>query len=68
MATTAKLANLLAKFSAYTVVLVGLPLIVFSGVEFIVAEFQREAAFGACLESKALDEKVTLIKMKLCYR
>ena len=68
MRTTEKLANVLAKFSVYAVVLVGLPLIVFSGAMFVISELQREISYGTCLESKALDEKVTLVQMRVCRR
>lgn len=66
MATTEKLANLLAKFSAYTVVLVGLPLIVFSGVEFMISEIEEMNRYGLCMQAQTLDSKVTEMSLKVC--
>lgn len=66
MATTAKLANLLAKLSGYTVVLVGLPLIVFSGAEFMISEIEEMNRYGLCMQAQTLDGKVTGMSLKVC--
>jgi hypothetical protein len=60
--------NLFAKAAACVAVFVGLPLVINSGVMFVISELQREISYGACLESKALDEKVTLVQMRVCRR
>lgn len=68
MNTTAKVANALGKFAGHTVCFVGIPLVLFSGVEFLVSELQRDMAFEACLESKALDDRAAMMEVKFCRR
>ena len=60
--------NFFAKAAACIAALVGLPLVINSGAMFVISELQREVSYGACLESKALDEKVALVETRVCRR
>ena len=68
MFTTAKLADWIYKFTLGAVVVVGLPLIVFSGVETLVSELEAATGYYACMQAKTLDGKVVDMSLKVCKR
>lgn len=57
-----------AKAAACVAVVVGLPLVINSGVMFVISELQRDMAFRTCLDSKALDDRAAMMEVKFCRR